>query len=153
VAVAVLVGLTWRAYSNTEAKSLSLPTQRANADKLERLIGPDGTLYALGDPTPLVLTQRRNPSRYIYLRSGVDRWAIKHTRGGIKGWEAEIRAADAEVVVIGAWGTKYEKKVRTYLKTVYGPPAKLGSWVVFVKPQLHDRAVQEGLTFLTPTSG
>jgi hypothetical protein len=147
VAVALLVGLSWHWYSTTESKALSLPVQRANAEKLERLIGPDGTMYALGDPTPLVITGRRNPSRYIYLRSGVDRWAIKHTRGGIVGWEAEIGAADADVVVIGAWGTKYERKIKTYLKTGYGPPGRLGNWVVFVKPRLHDRAVREGVTF------
>jgi hypothetical protein len=147
VAVAALVGITWSNYSNAETNALSLPAERANADKLERILGPDGTLYALGDPTPLVLTGRRNPNRYIYLRSGVDRWVIKHTRGGIAGWKAQIGAADAEVVVVGEWGTKISRKIKTYLKTIYGPPAKLGIWWVFVKPQLHGRAKSEGLTF------
>jgi hypothetical protein len=66
--------------------------QRADAAAIERLAG-GGRLYVIGDPTPLVLTRRRNPDRFIYLGSGVAEWKVDHTPGGWAGWQREIRAS------------------------------------------------------------
>jgi hypothetical protein len=145
-AVALLVGLTWSSYTDSYERSLPLPTLRDDAARLDRILDPGETLYALGDPTPLVLTRRRNPSRYIYLRSGVDRWVIRHTRGGLAGWEAQIRASGAEIVTVGAWGTGIAHKIKRYLKSIYGPPSRLGPWTVFVKPAVRERAARRGIS-------
>ena len=70
-AIGVLAGLSAHWYSAPE-KALQLPVEQADAAKLRRVLNPGERLYVLGDPTPLVLTGLRNPTRYIYLGSGVD---------------------------------------------------------------------------------
>ena len=63
------------AQASREAKALL--TQR-QTPRPRSGFGPDGTFYALGDPAPLVLMQRRNLSPEIYLAAGVDAWVIEH---------------------------------------------------------------------------
>ncbi len=96
--------LCWHWYGGDPARNHELDRQRAHGAQLAGLLGP-GKLYSLGDPRPLVLTGRRNPGRFIYLGSGIGRWAAAHTPGGLAGWAARIRAADPAVIAFGGgWG-------------------------------------------------
>jgi hypothetical protein len=115
---------------------------------LERVAGPRGTVWALGDPTSLVLTHRRNPSRYIYLGSGVARWMIEHDPGGLAAWQVRIRAADPAVVVLGGWDGPLATDMAAWLGQ-HRDPAAIGKWLVFLKPAVRKAAARRGI-FLGP---
>lgn len=145
-AVAGLVALTWVWYSIPAPRDRGLVTQRGWATQLERLLGPRGNLYALGDPTPLVLTGRRNPSRYIYLGSGVAKWGVEHTPGRFAGWTGRIRAAHPAVVVLEGWKLNglYAQETERWLRARYSA-RYLGHWRVFVRHGLAARAASRGV--------
>ena len=113
--------------------------QRADACAIELLLGSDGTLYALGDPTPLVLTHRRNPDRFIYLGSGVGNWRVAHTRGGAAGWYAQILAAHPSVIVLGGWNSALARRTEAWLSANYDA-AYVGRWAVYLAPGIRARA-------------
>jgi 4-amino-4-deoxy-L-arabinose transferase-like glycosyltransferase len=145
VASAVLVGLTWHWYSIPESRDTALVRQRGDAAAIERMLNPGETLYALGDPTILVLTKRRNPSRFIYLGSGVSEWVVKHTPGGMAGWEARIRASDPAVVVIAGWEGPRKDQIERMLRRTY-EAGYVGKVPVLVKPAVSARAARRGVT-------
>jgi hypothetical protein len=145
VAVGLLAGLSVHWFSGARDAGPSLHIERAQAAKIQRLLQPGEKLYALGDPTLLVLTHRRNPTRYIYLGSGVDHWAVEHEFGSLAGWQAEIRAADPPIVVMNLWRSDLALQMRTWLKQTYGPGKFLGNWRLFVKPSVRARAARMGI--------
>ena len=131
VAVAGLVALvavSWTQFAPDD----TLIAQEAEAASLQRMLEPSQSLYALGDPTPLVLTGRRNASRYIFLGSGVGEWDQTHTRGGVI---ASLRRADPAVVVLHGWRSALERRVATWLHTEYVPRWD-GDWRVFLRPDV-----------------
>jgi hypothetical protein len=150
-AVAVLAAGTWAWYSMGRPRDTELLRQRAEARQLVRLTGPRGTLYALGDPTPLVLTHRRNPDRYIYLGSGVARWKVDHTPGGFAGWTREIRASNPAVVTLAGWNPngRWAIAMTHWLRAHYAP-RYLGRQLVFVPPRTLRRARATGVA-LSPS--
>jgi hypothetical protein len=145
VLMALLVGLSFKRYLGASERGPALSLERAYADRIERLLEPGDRLYALGDPTLLVLTGLRNPTRYVYLGSGVDEWAIKHKFGSFAGWQAEIRAVDPPVVVMNTWVAPLSVRMRAWLTKTYGPETQVGNWRLWVKPELRERAVREGI--------
>jgi hypothetical protein len=100
---AALVVVTWVDYVGTPPSLVDLHVQQARVATIQTLLGPRGNLYALGDPTSLVLLHRRNPDRYIYLGSGVLPWKLHRQPGGFAAWLAQIRAADPQVIVINTY--------------------------------------------------
>jgi hypothetical protein len=145
----VLTGVSWTSFSHDRAHSHKLAAQRRTASNLERMLGPDrNALYVLGDPTPLVLTHRRNPSRFIYLNSGVDRWVITHTPGGSAGWKARIVAADPDVILVHAWYSGIGRRMTAWLGSNYDS-AYVGEWQVFLAPGVRARAVRQGVDLRT----
>jgi 4-amino-4-deoxy-L-arabinose transferase-like glycosyltransferase len=146
--VALLAVLSFNWYSGPEP-GLSLHAERANAGRIERALDPGERLYVLGDPTPLVLTERRNPVRWIYLGSGVDRWAIKHDFGSLAGWKANILQVNPPIVLVNLWTTGKGQKMRHWLRQVYGTGTFLGSWRVFAMPDVRARAARRGVPLCT----
>jgi 4-amino-4-deoxy-L-arabinose transferase-like glycosyltransferase len=142
--VVLLVALSFHWYSGRQPGP-SLQTERGYARTLNRLLDPGERLYVLGDPTPLVLTKRRNPVRWIYLGSGVDRWAIKHDFGSLAGWQANIRAVDPPVVIFNLWTSGKGQQMRAWLRSEYGTGKFLGHWRVFAKPEIRARARARGI--------
>jgi hypothetical protein len=134
-ALVVVVATSWTRFAGDDA----LGAQRAAATEIERLLLPGDTVYALGDPTPLVLIDRGNPSRYIYLSSGVGAWQIARTPGGFDGWMADIRAARPAVIVLHGWRGELQQRVAAWLHTAYRP-AWVGCWRVFLRPDVAVRA-------------
>jgi hypothetical protein len=145
VAMAALCALTFKRYLGDVEDHPPLSIERAYAGRIERLLAPGERLYALGDPTLLVLTRMRNPTRYIYLGSGVDEWAIKHRFGSFAGWQAEIRAVDPPIVVMNTWSSPLAVRMRAWLTKTYGPETQVGTWRLWVEPALRERAVREGI--------
>jgi hypothetical protein len=145
-AVAALAVLSTHWYSTAPHDGPSLRAERSAALKLRRALNPGERLYALGDPTPLVLAGVRNPTRWIYLGSGVDSWAIKHDFGSLAGWQAEIRRVDPPIVVVNLWNSGHGQKMRTWLEGTYGHYTYLGHWKIFAKPAIRARAAQRGIS-------
>jgi hypothetical protein len=119
VALVALVATTWVWYSVEGSSDTRLLDQRAAVARVERRIGSDGTLYALGDPTPLVLSGRTNPSREIYLAAGVDNWVVNHTDGGFEGWMGRVVASDPDVILVGGWGGELASEAKAWLRSLY----------------------------------
>jgi hypothetical protein len=147
VGLAALVALgvvTWSWYSEPRARDTGLVRQRADAAAVERLLDPGERLYALGDPVSLVLTGRRNPSRFIYLSSGVAAWALRHHLGGFRGFVAGIRARAPALVVVNGWRTPLARRTERWLSARYDPRC-LGSWLLFLAPRVLARASPRGV--------
>jgi hypothetical protein len=149
-AAAALAGFTWHDYATAPPSIISLGVQQDHADGVRQLLGPRGRLYAIGDPTSLVLTHRRNPNRYIYLGSGVLQWMVDRTPGGLGGWLASIRALDPGVIVVHTFHPK-ALAPRAFLHALrQGYESRwLGTWHVLVKPPLLRRAEAGGLVLST----
>jgi hypothetical protein len=150
VAAAVLAGFTWNNYATAAPSIVTLGVQRARADAVEQVLGRDGRLYAIGDPTSLVLLRRRNPDRYIYLGSGVWQWKVKDIAGGLRGWLARIRADNPDVIIIHTFHPS-ELSAQAFLRALHqGYKSRwVGTWHLLVKPPLLRRAEARGLLLST----
>lgn len=146
VAAAVLVGITWSWYSTAAPRDSEFVRQRAEGRQLDRLLGAHGRIYALGDPTPLVVTQRRNPSRYIYLGSGVAKWKIDRTPGGFAGWTRQIKAIDPAVITLAGWNKtgRWAIAMTAWLRAHYST-RYVGRQLVFVPARTLARAPRVGV--------
>lgn len=78
----------------------SLDRQRRTAHWAASLVGPGETLWALGDPTPLVLTGRSVPDPYVLLVGGVATWKLDRLPGGVPAWRDQLLDARTTVVVV-----------------------------------------------------
>jgi hypothetical protein len=136
VAVAIMTLAAWTQFSTDPAAGDPLRAQRAAASDLQHLLRPGETIYALGDPAPLVLTGRTNPSRYIYMGSGVSLWDFSHTPGGFAGWKAQLRATRPAIIVVHAWHGPYEQRVTAWLKRIHYQPSWDGCWKLFLRPDV-----------------
>lgn len=141
VSILAVIGASWAVYSHPRQSDTDLLRQRAQASAIERLLNPGESLYVLGDPTALVLTGRRNPDRFIYLRFGIARWKVLHTRGGMAGWQAQIRAADPGIIVFdgSGWTGPVQDRLLRFLRSRYAP-VRLGDLDLLVKPAVRARA-------------
>jgi hypothetical protein len=148
VATASLFVFSVQSYTATAAatKHHRLAAQQAAARALARIVPAGTTLCALGDPVPLVLTDRRNPDRYIYLNSGVDRWKIEHTAGGFAGWTSDLRQARTSVIVLEHWHDAVKQRMAAWLKDAGGfAPGYLGRWRVYLGPAAQALARAAGI--------
>lgn len=152
VALAGVVALTSYsafAFSHHGSSHGGLVAQRRDACTLTRVLGRGGTLMSLGDPRPLVLTQRTNPNRFVYLASGVAGWHVDHLQGGLRGWEREITAADPAVIVVKGWHAPLRQQLKTWLKSTY-QPGRLGQWYVYLGKGVDAAATGRGIIVSPP---
>ncbi len=149
--LAVLTAYSAASFSNDEANDDGLKDQRAAGCVVERMMTRGSTLFALGDSAPSVVTHRRNPSRFIFLSSGVDSWKIRHTTGGFDGWTAQIQAAGPSVIVLHGWHTDVSKEMRAWLRKAGYQRASVGEWEVFLTPAAEARARARGVPLTVPS--
>ena len=131
-----LAGLSWNWFANSPMHDNHLRGQEASGCGVGRLLGATGVLYALGDPTVLVTSGRRNPDRFVYMGSGVDQWKVRHTPGGFDGWTAQIARHDPKVVVLGGWKTALKARMLTWLRLDGFESRWVGAQQVYVQPDL-----------------
>lgn len=144
-AVVSLVVVSWVSYSGPVFDEHGLIRQRAAVLEATRLLRDHETLYVLGSARPLFFTRRRNPSPYIVLTAGIDRWAVEHIRGGFEGWTREIRAADPAMVIRGGpWRSPVARTMTRWLRREYAE-ITVGGLNVFVTPAIRARAERQGL--------
>ncbi len=144
VAAALVVVVAWAQFSADRVPGTTLAAQRTEVADIQRLLDPGDTVYALGDPTPLVLTDRSNASRYILLTSGVARWQLRDIPGGLDGWLRRIRASDPAVIVMHAWRSPMQERVAALLDADH-VAAFVGCWRVFLRPDVAGRAAARGV--------
>ena len=145
VALLVAAALTWSSYTNDPTNVDGLSAQRAQGCALQRARVPGTPMLSLGSPVPLVMTHSRNPDRFVYLGSGVDRWKIAHTTGGLAGWQRAIDAERPSVVVIRGWSGPVRAAMELHLKDHGYRVGHIGNWRVFLTPDAHARAVAHGV--------
>ncbi len=148
VSLGVLVAVRWTEFGHDPSNG-ELVAQRADACGLRRIVVPGTPLYSLGDPTPLVLTGRTNPDRFIFLAAGVAQWKIDHTPGGMDGWTSEIAAANPSVVVFRGFSGQSYHALDAWLRSSGYRKAFLGQWPVFVTDEAVARAGDQDV-LLTP---
>jgi MFS family permease len=147
VGLSVLTAFSWVWFTEDPTNDNGLRAQRADACAVERMLGPDGRLQALGDPVALVMTDRRNPDNYIYLTSGVDLWKVSHTPGGFDGWTAQIHAADPAVVTLGGnWHNELRDRMQGWLLSDGYRMHYVGSWHILITSAARARAQLQGVT-------
>ena len=145
VAVAALFGGAWVSFDNRWTNNHLLADEYSAGCGLDRILGSDGVLYALGDPTPLAVTHRVNPDRFIYLEENVSGWKIQHTLGGFAGWVAQIQAAHPSVIVLQFWSDKNSDRMRAALDGLGYASMYVGQWHVFVSPDAQASAAANGV--------
>jgi hypothetical protein len=138
-ATAALVAWSAVAFAGDDSRG-ELTHQRQAACGLDRLILPGTSLWALGDPTPLVLTGRRNPDRFIFVSSGVGKWKIAETTDGLDGWKEQMRAADPSVVMIKGSSGPVVDAFKQWLKSLGYAQRYVGPWKVMVSPNALEAA-------------
>jgi hypothetical protein len=144
LAVVALFGVSWVAYSAPRARSSDLLRQRARADAVVRLLDRGEHFAALGDPTSLVLTGRRDPTSFVYLSEGVGEWALRHHLGGFEGFVAGLRERRPAVVVVDAWHGPLTRRTEHWLRGRYEREC-LGDWQLFLAPRVRARAAPRGV--------
>jgi hypothetical protein len=151
MAVAVVAGLaavtaySAVSFSQDPANNDGLRGQRLHACAVDRLLPPRGGLYAVGDPTPLVLTHRRNLDPFILVSSGLREWKVAHTPGGFDGWMAQIRRADPSVVVTTRIPSDTNVALGGWLRQNGYLPAYVGRWRVYADERARERAQERGI--------
>lgn len=113
-----------------------LACERLQARALWEAVPPGSTLWSFGDPSPLVLLQRRNPDRFVYLASGVADWRTGGTAQGLREWESDIRRVSPDVVVFGGYaqGHVYHSLVSWFTTNGYRETT-VGRWQVYLTPE------------------
>jgi hypothetical protein len=142
VASAVLAGITWPSFDGRKTHNDLLLAEYSQACAIDRMVGAGGGLYALGDPTPLVITHRTNPDRFIYLEENVSGWKIRHTAGGFDGWVSQIEAAHPSVIVLQLWYDANSERMRQALVGLGYTSAFDGGWHVYLLPAALDLAAR-----------
>jgi hypothetical protein len=131
--------------NNTHANNSFLDRELAAGCALNRMVPAGTSLYAIGSPVSLVVTGRRNPSRYIYLDAGVGTWKVNHTTGGMAGWEQQIKAANPSVVVMEGWSGKERTPMWEWLVSEGYNRWYLGAFRVFVDSAAFYSAKSQGI--------
>jgi hypothetical protein len=140
LSAAVVVALALGSFLLPTGERGGLACERLQAQALREAVAPGSTLWSFGDPSPLVLTQRRNPDRFLYLASGAADWKVRGLAGGLREWEADIRRVSPDVVVFGGYqqGHIHDSLVSWFLRNGYRR-TRVGPWQVYLLPDAHLR--------------
>lgn len=142
VLVVALLATSWLSWERAAQDPLrgALVAERSDACGLSRIVVPGTPLWSLGDPMPLVLTHRTNPEPFVYLSAGVDQWKVDHTRGGLRGWVAQIRRSHPSVIVFQTFRGPIHDQLAAMLAHAAFRTRFLGQWQLFVDREAIVRA-------------
>jgi hypothetical protein len=94
--------------------------------------GAKNSVVSIGAPAFLALTKTRNPSPYIVINSGIDRYVDAKIEGGIQGWVDKLEYLNPKLIVMGQ--TEGELLSPLFLWVKRNREAfKLGEWMIWVK--------------------
>lgn len=130
--VGLAVGLIAVALVNIGAeRESSLIRQRATAREIVRRYGQDVRMLSIGVPEALVLVRRVNPTPFVNLSSGIDRYIRATTPGGLEGWLRQLAEYNPDVVVFREQ-RRTHLEVREWLNAGFRREL-IGPWVVYVR--------------------
>ncbi|HSO76313.1 MAG TPA: hypothetical protein VLU47_15885, partial [Blastocatellia bacterium] len=78
-----------------------LQEQRRIAQQIEDEFGDDCRVISISSPEILVLLDKTNPNRYLFIASGIDNLIDATEEGGFEGWLRQLEAFDAPVIAVG----------------------------------------------------
>ncbi|HSO75184.1 MAG TPA: hypothetical protein VLU47_10125, partial [Blastocatellia bacterium] len=111
-----------------------LQEQRRIAQQIEDEFGDDCRVISISSPEILVLLDKTNPNRYLFIASGIDNLIDATEAGGFEGWLRQLEAFDAPVIAVGPVTGRRAQMVTDWLNAHY-EERKVGSWTLFVKEQ------------------
>lgn len=115
-----------------KTRNEGLQEQRRLAQQIEDEFGRDCRLVSISSPEILVLLNKTNPNRYLFIASGIDNLIDATEAGGFEGWLRQLEAYDAPVIALGPITGRRTQMVMDWLNAHY-EERKVGSWTLFVK--------------------
>lgn len=148
VGALALTSYSWVWFSTGPENEHLLHQQQAHARVLQQVLGPSGRLLSLGLPQVLALTGRTNPDRFVYLGSGVARWKVTHTPGGLRAWTGRIEHRRPDVVVMWSGQGPIHDRLSRWLGSTGYREGWLGSWHLYLTSAANQRLhqVRQGTT-------
>lgn len=137
LAVLCVVLLMTEAGYYRKTREEGLQEQRRLAQQIEDEFGRDSRLVSISSPEILVLLNKTNPNRYLFIASGIDNLIDATEAGGFEGWLRQLEAYDAPVIALGPITGRRAQMVMDWLNAHY-VERKVGSWTLFVT----DRTIQ-----------
>jgi hypothetical protein len=111
-----------------------LREQRRLARQIEGEFGSDCRVVSISSPEMLVLLDKTNPNRYVFIASGIDNLIDATEAGGFEGWLRQLEAYEAPVIAVGPITGRRAHMVMDWLNANY-TERKVGSVTLFVKEQ------------------
>jgi hypothetical protein len=100
ILLVVLTILTWRHCSDYQLEGSPLQEQQMKVQQVAELLEPDDKIYVHGVVEILVLLNRPNMNKYIFLDRGKDRYIADRTPGGFGAIMDEMKAQTPKVIAI-----------------------------------------------------
>ncbi len=112
--------------------SISLAEQRESLDAVLKRFGPDVRILAINKPEVPALLHRTNPTPFIYLGRGIDRFLDDTQPGGFAAWLQKLKDFDPQVIASGAIHGSRTGPLKEWLESAY-KPLDLGPWTLYEK--------------------
>jgi hypothetical protein len=122
-----------------KTRESGLREQRGIARQIESEFGRDCRVISISSPEILVLLDKTNPNRYLFIASGIDNLIDATEPGGFESWLRQLEAYEASVIAVGAITGRRAQMVTDWLNAHYDE-RKVGSWTLFVKKQDGERS-------------
>ena len=119
--------LEYRRNANRELRD-----QRTAARALESEFGSGIRIISISAPELLVLMNRTNPNRYIFIASGVDNLIDARTPGGFDGWLQQLEDYNPDVIAFGPATGRFSLRLVEWLKSRYSERSLL-EWKLYVR--------------------
>jgi 4-amino-4-deoxy-L-arabinose transferase-like glycosyltransferase len=84
-----------------DARSDGLRTQERSVDAVLAQLPAGATITSIEAPQPLVLTGRRNPTRYQMFRGGLQDYMDENWPGGLEGFQRDLVARRPDLISVG----------------------------------------------------
>ncbi len=117
-----------------------LVVQQRSVDAVLSVLPSDATVVSVEAPEPLVLSGRRNPTRYQMFAAGLGRYVDDTWPGGIQGLFQSIPDSNAELVAVG---DRPLSSVGPLLEQEYEAVGRAPGWTWFARRSLGEQVLAE----------
>ncbi len=119
------------AFQYTAGRRVDLRVQREWAERIAQIAGPEGTIVSLGVPQVLVLLNRTNPNRHVFLCCGIWNWIGASTPGGFEAWIRQIAEDRPAVILLEHLRGPVGRHLARWLRGYQG--IRVGDWAAHVR--------------------
>lgn len=96
-----------------------LADQRDLANRIIKRFGQDVKIVSLGNPSLLVLLNKKNPDRYVFIENGVDNLIEARFPGGLTGWLQSLEKFAPDIIALGSVVGPHSAQINSWLQTNY----------------------------------